>query len=184
MCKGCDKMCPKEDKLKRHMSTQSSVQTKHKLHHHIQSMHVEKPNFSCGKCTCQFRNRSSMDKHTLGHQEPMSYSCTYCQKPFKMKRPPIQHEQSMHMEKQNYPCEKSSRQFRNGSNLDKHMLGHQEPMSYTCTYCQKLCKIKQPLMEHVQSIHVKKHKFSCEECQRAIKYIKGLDKHVKELRTP
>ena len=124
MCKGCDKMCPKEDKLKRHMSTQSSVQTKHKLHHHIQSMHVEKPNFSCGKCTRQFRNRSSMDKHTLGHQEPMSYSCTYCQKLFKMKRPPIQHEQSMHMEKQKFSCEEFGMTVKYRRGLDKLMQGH------------------------------------------------------------
>ena len=83
----------------------------------------------------------------------------------------------MHVEKQNFPCGKCSHQFRNRSSIDNHTLGHQKPMSYSCTYRKKLCKIKQPLMEHIQSIHVEKYKLSCKECRRAIKYIKGLDKH-------
>ena len=216
-------MCPKEDKLKRHMSIHVSVEhckcatcaqpfpSKKQLINHEVDEHGAETQKQCEVCqtepkppvphsrlkpadltanpaTTQVNDkwededveeqpRDSNDETKNEKQEVESpeiseienfhdnigsYTCPFCDKQVQTKHKLHHHVQSMHVEKQNFPCGKCSHQFRNRSSIDKHTLGHQEPMRYSCTYYQKLCKIKQLPMEHVQRIHVEKRKFSCE----------------------
>ncbi|XP_065884322.1 transcription factor IIIA-like isoform X1 [Dysidea avara] len=183
---GCDKVYPKQWRLKEHQCsthtgerafickhegcTKSYVRNSH-LKRHIQMSHSEEKPFKCSweGCGATFSVAYNLKKHKKRHDLPNPYSCEEdgCDCSFRKRSQLLNHVESCHPGRKQYSCtvESCSAQFTSKQKLEKHERRHVE--GYNCP--RPDCDVNVPTWTALQE-HIKSHpkSFKCTLCDETL----------------
>ncbi|XP_064627193.1 zinc finger protein 37-like isoform X1 [Lineus longissimus] len=126
----------------------------------------------CEKCDSVFRNKSTLKKHMLTHEEGRQFLCDLCGKSFPKEADAIAH-QKKHTEPQGDEAEEDNKSNRiachmcdlvlKKSYFKTHMLIHTGEKPIPCPLCDKRFRAKNNLKRHMET-HAPRDPFKCGVC--------------------
>ncbi len=146
------------------------------LQAHIALCRVRRP-FVCDQCGLGFPTRADLGKHKRCHSQlPKSFSCSWCEKKFRLKVGLSNHEK-IHENVLKFPCDQCEASFRLKRSLASHLFRHRNLKPYKCGECQKGFLSSSSRDRH-QSMHTNPRPFCCADCGKSYKDKNGLMRHV------
>lgn len=130
----------------------------------------------CDICKKRFRNRASMQKHKMGHNNERPFTCEQCVYKCRTITQLKGHVLDKHCELspdvlKPYQCEICEMRFKSPSHLNRHHKIHLKDVlkayGYECEHCEKSFTEGYNLKQHVETVHLKlpeKKKHVCETC--------------------
>jgi len=132
------------------------------LHKHIKTAHVD----NCTHCTCQwegcdastkdFKQRSKLSRHLLGHAGYRPYACSYegCDKTFATNQAKDNHERT-HTGERPYVCERCGYTTTTHTQLQTHISAlHEGKKPHKCRFCNFTCADSSNLSKHERTHQV------------------------------
>lgn len=126
------------------------------LHNHLKAAHVD----DCSQCFCQwagcdscdkdFKQRSKLSRHLLGHAGHRPYACTF---------------------------EGCNKTFATNQAKDNHERTHTGDKPYVCQECGYTTTTHTQLYTHINALHEKKKKHKCRFCEFTCADSSNLSKH-------
>ncbi|CAI6240139.1 unnamed protein product [Periconia digitata] len=126
------------------------------LHKHIKSVHVD----SCNQCFCQwencesstkdFKQRSKLSRHLLGHAGHRPYACSFdgCDKMFATNQAKANHERT-HTGDRPYECKQCGYTTTTYTQLQTHISAlHEGKKPHKCRFCDFSCADSSNLSKH------------------------------------
>ncbi|EMD61758.1 hypothetical protein COCSADRAFT_123761 [Bipolaris sorokiniana ND90Pr] len=126
------------------------------LHKHIKTMHVD----NCTHCFCQwegcdvstkdFKQRSKLSRHLLGHAGYRPYACSYdgCDKTFATNQAKDNHERT-HTGERPYVCDRCGYTTTTHTQLQTHISAlHEGKKPHKCRFCEFTCADSSNLSKH------------------------------------
>ncbi|KAF2120790.1 hypothetical protein BDV96DRAFT_484860 [Lophiotrema nucula] len=128
------------------------------LHKHVKMVHVD----NCASCFCQwegceacekdFKQRSKLNRHLLGHAGYRPYACSFagCDKTFATNQAKENHER-VHTGDKPYKCEHPGCDYRTTTHtqLQTHIAAlHQKKKIHQCRFCSFTCADSSNLSKH------------------------------------
>ncbi|XP_062916710.1 zinc finger protein 711 isoform X2 [Mobula hypostoma] len=161
--------CPHCD----HRSSNSSD-----LKRHIISVHTKEFPHKCEVCDKGFHRPSELKKHMSTHKGKKLHQCRHCD--FKIADPFIlsRHILSVHTKDLPFKCKRCKREFRQQSELKKHMKTHSGKKVYQCEYCEYSTTDASGFKRHVISIHTKDYPHRCEFCKKGFRRPSEKNQHI------
>uniref|UniRef100_A0A4W3H7A1 Zinc finger protein 711 n=1 Tax=Callorhinchus milii TaxID=7868 RepID=A0A4W3H7A1_CALMI len=161
--------CPHCD----HRSSNSSD-----LKRHIISVHTKEFPHKCEVCDKGFHRPSELKKHMSTHKGKKLHQCRHCD--FKIADPFIlsRHILSVHTKDLPFKCKRCKREFRQQSDLKKHMKTHSGKKVYQCEYCEYSTTDASGFKRHVISIHTKDYPHRCEFCKKGFRRPSEKNQHI------
>ena len=105
-----------------------------KLHNKAQIM--DRP-FICELCSKTFKRFEHMMIHKSGHSDENPFSCFLCGQTFKTKAACKSHQRILSVEgKSPIACSHCEKTFTSISNLNKHILRHNDERPHKCSKCE------------------------------------------------
>lgn len=130
--------------------------TPESLHKHIKTTHVD----NCIHCFCQwdsceafskdFKQRSKLSRHLLGHAGYRPYACSYkdCNKTFATNQAKDNHERT-HTGERPYVCDRCGYTTTTHTQLQTHISAlHEGKKPHKCRFCQFTCADSSNLSKH------------------------------------
>lgn len=152
----------------------------------------EKKIFQCAfsKCEDKFARRQLCKTHFYNHLKAKTvsngYTCSYCQKVFKVASACERHER-VHTGVKPFKCnfDECGKAFAQNEMLKRHKLIHlsMTEAPFACNICDKRFRQKEPLRHHINKIHSedadsKSHTFACTVCDKRFAHSSGLSRHL------
>ncbi|KAF2654393.1 hypothetical protein K491DRAFT_693922 [Lophiostoma macrostomum CBS 122681] len=126
------------------------------LHRHIKSSHVD----NCARCICQwegcescdrdFKQRSKLSRHLLGHAGHRPYACSF---------------------------EGCNKTFATNQAKDNHERTHTGDRPYQCDMCDYTTTTHTQLQTHISALHLRKKEHKCRYCDFSCADSSNLSKH-------
>ncbi|KAJ4985697.1 zinc-responsiveness transcriptional activator [Stagonosporopsis vannaccii] len=126
------------------------------LHKHIKTAHVD----NCASCFCQwdgcdasakdFKQRSKLSRHLLGHAGYRPYACSYagCDKTFATNQAKDNHERT-HTGERPYVCDRCGYTTTTHTQLQTHISAlHEGKKPHKCRFCEFTCADSSNLSKH------------------------------------
>ncbi|KAF1831485.1 hypothetical protein BDW02DRAFT_571945 [Decorospora gaudefroyi] len=126
------------------------------LHKHIKTTHVD----NCTQCVCQwesceassknFKQRSKLSRHLLGHAGYRPYACSYkgCDKTFATNQAKDNHERT-HTGERPYVCDRCGYTTTTHTQLQTHISAlHEGKKPHKCRFCDFTCADSSNLSKH------------------------------------
>ncbi|KAH6615310.1 hypothetical protein C7974DRAFT_428234 [Boeremia exigua] len=126
------------------------------LHKHIKTAHVD----NCASCFCQwegcdasskdFKQRSKLSRHLLGHAGYRPYACSYtgCDKTFATNQAKDNHERT-HTGERPYVCDRCGYTTTTHTQLQTHISAlHEGKKPHKCRFCDFTCADSSNLSKH------------------------------------
>jgi len=130
--------------------------TPESLHKHIKTVHVD----NCTHCFCQwdsceasskdFKQRSKLSRHLLGHAGYRPYACSYkgCNKTFATNQAKDNHERT-HTGERPYVCDRCGYTTTTHTQLQTHISAlHEGKKPHKCRFCEFTCADSSNLSKH------------------------------------
>lgn len=131
--------------------------------------------YACSTCDKKFRNKSSLNVHTVRHTNIRPYACQLCPKSFA-----VQWELNSHQRIHSgvYKCQFCSKTFITQSRLQRHERTHTNQRPFACTFndCLKRFADKRNLTAH-ELAHSGVRDFVCDVCNKSYKTKCHLNDH-------
>jgi hypothetical protein len=140
------------------------------LHKHVKTAHVD----NCASCFCQwegcdasskdFKQRSKLSRHLLGHAGYRPYACSYagCDKTFATNQAKDNHERT-HTGERPYVCDRCGYTTTTHTQLQTHISAlHEGKKPHKCRFCDFTCADSSNLSKHERTHQV------CEVIQDAV----------------
>ncbi|XP_068112777.1 zinc finger and SCAN domain-containing protein 2-like isoform X2 [Hyperolius riggenbachi] len=115
------------------------------------------------------------DRHKRDHTTEKPYSCSECDKVFKIKALLVKHQRT-HTGEKPFACSKCSKCFINYNSLQRHIKLHDGEKPFSCPDCGKDYSDKGSLVKHQRS-HTGERPFPCSECGKRFYRKSHLDRH-------
>jgi hypothetical protein len=132
------------------------------LHKHIKTAHVD----NCASCFCQwegcdasakdFKQRSKLSRHLLGHAGYRPYACSYagCDKTFATNQAKDNHERT-HTGERPYVCDRCGYTTTTHTQLQTHISAlHEGKKPHKCRFCDFTCADSSNLSKHERTHQV------------------------------
>lgn len=132
------------------------------LHKHIKTAHVD----NCSSCFCQwencdasskdFKQRSKLSRHLLGHAGYRPYACSYvgCDKTFATNQAKDNHERT-HTGERPYVCDRCGYTTTTHTQLQTHISAlHEGKKPHKCRFCEFTCADSSNLSKHERTHQV------------------------------
>lgn len=132
------------------------------LHKHIKTAHVD----NCTHCFCQwdgcdasakdFKQRSKLSRHLLGHAGYRPYACSYegCDKTFATNQAKDNHERT-HTGERPYVCDRCGYTTTTHTQLQTHISAlHEGKKPHKCRFCDFTCADSSNLSKHERTHQV------------------------------
>ncbi len=175
---------------------------KETMKEHIKLIHQHKK-LKCLQCGKEYRSRSGLHAHMLGHKGQQKQPCPICNKKLyysHLKRHLETHKDVK--ERKTVQCKECNSTFFEKDKLSRHMLIHRgdnrkkcpichqgcvnlsdhikthTDRSVTCKVCNKVLKSKQCLASHMQLHDKNRKRYSCNVCQKPFPLKTTLNKHL------
>lgn len=166
-CPQCDKLFRADDGLKAHLlknhSTEEATQIipcnycsrtythLFLLERHVKTSHNEKPHVKCDYCSNVYKRRSSLNyhlrtTHNVDSNQPITFTCTICNKIFAHKDNLTRH-YKLHKNEKDFKCNVCGKCFAQSGNLKAHMNTHSNLKPFVCE-CGKRFNQKSNLNTH------------------------------------
>lgn len=133
------------------------------LHKHIKTAHVD----NCASCFCQwegcdasakdFKQRSKLSRHLLGHAGYRPYACSYagCDKTFATNQAKDNHERT-HTGERPYVCDRCGYTTTTHTQLQTHISAlHEGKKPHKCRFCDFTCADSSNLSKHERTHQVR-----------------------------
>jgi len=158
--------------------------------------------YSCTVCGAKFFRRRDLDRHVTIHLWEKPFSCSFCDKKFRLKELLALHEMRhkgklpqcnlcggrfVSLEKHianihsaaNYEhfCSVCKKGFRTTSHMREHMLTHTDERKYTCQDCGHRFRTLKDLRTHMV-IHTKEKNYVCNICGKKFAQSGNLSNHM------
>lgn len=148
------------------------------LKRHIISVHTKEFPHKCEVCDKGFHRPSELKKHMSTHKGKKLHQCRHCD--FKIADPFIlsRHILSVHTKDLPFKCKRCKREFRQQSELKKHMKTHSGKKVYQCEYCEYSTTDASGFKRHVISIHTKDYPHRCEFCKKGFRRPSEKNQHI------
>ncbi len=150
----------------------------------------------CEICKKKFRHPKYLQRHMVIHGEA-KYKCNMCNKKFvridyyndhtcisetgervRVRRN-ANKDEFLPKEKLQYICPTCGRSYVSLSNLNKHMITHDDKKE-SCDICHKMFHLKVALREHMKSVHTDKYHHQCQYCGKFMKSRNSIFGHVRQ----
>ncbi|CAG9799969.1 unnamed protein product [Chironomus riparius] len=110
------------------------------------------------------------------NQDPESFVCKICNKPFKNKLRLRKHKIT-HSTDKKIVCTACGKKFKRNENLKAHMLHHEDP-KFQCDVCGRYYFDKSSLHHHIKSNHLQTRDYHCQYCSKSYFKISNLNRHI------
>ena len=134
----------------------------------------------CAKCGNEFSSLEALRAHKIKDHKK-EYVCDKCDKVFE-KHAELRNHKPVHEPKKEYPCvfKSCNRSYDHPNQLREHQYRHKRLLnSIPCEKCDKLCKDKTELEDHIKRMHIKKpYPFECSICQKKFRLKADMTLHV------
>jgi uncharacterized Zn-finger protein len=138
-------------------------ETPEALHKHTKTAHVD----NCAQCFCQwegceasskdFKQRSKLSRHLLGHAGYRPYACSYqgCDKTFATNQAKDNHERT-HTGERPYTCDRCGYTTTTHTQLQTHISAlHEGKKPHKCRFCDFTCADSSNLSKHERTHQVR-----------------------------
>jgi uncharacterized Zn-finger protein len=140
----------------------AAFDTPEALHKHTKTAHVD----NCAQCFCQwegceasskdFKQRSKLSRHLLGHAGYRPYACSYqgCDKTFATNQAKDNHERT-HTGERPYTCDRCGYTTTTHTQLQTHISAlHEGKKPHKCRFCDFTCADSSNLSKHERTHQV------------------------------
>ncbi len=135
------------------------------LKYHINTYHIsDKPNLKCNKCEKVFSGIIQFKARSVRHGAEKRHKCNTCCKSFFLKQELQTHERVHRPKVNSFNCNLCEKPFTSYTGRRYHLKyyhGLGNTKSLYCVFCDKQCKTKQNLYDHIQRL-IKEKSFQCE----------------------
>ncbi len=114
---------------------------------------------------------------TIAREEPNTFQCTKCDKPFSTPHGLEVHVRRSHSGDRPYACSICSKTFGHSISLNQHIAIHSQEKSFTCKQCGKSFKRSSTLSTHLL-IHSDTRPFPCQYCGKRFHQKSDMKKHT------
>jgi len=139
--------------------------------------------YNCNECPMTFPYVKDLKKHVqLTHRVKEQLTCIHCNLICRSQKTFITHLKVVHNDHESglkCTCSVCGKKFQKLSNLEDHILRHNEIKQFGCMYCPKRCATKQDLDRHLRS-HSGEATFMCNFCSRTFVHRKTYTIHVRK----
>ncbi|XP_052757179.1 zinc finger imprinted 3-like isoform X2 [Galleria mellonella] len=163
----------------------------------------QKPEYTCGNCNRRFRRKNTLAEHMMDvHIEK---KCSNCDLRFARKKLPfhrnevhgvpmptcgicglrtllqsalVRHQRNVHLNEKDKRCSICKKAFYTRSNLQDHMITHDQNRVFDCSVCGKTFARKECYKAHYR-IHTGERPFACSLCSMAFVQRASLRFHMK-----
>ncbi|KAL0808599.1 hypothetical protein ABMA28_013040 [Loxostege sticticalis] len=132
---------------------------KNTLAEHMMDVHIEK---KCRHCNLRFVRKKYLFHLNEKHGVSMP-TCGVCGLRTLMQSSLVRHQRNVHLNEKNKKCQLCSKMFYTQSNLQDHMITHQQNRIFRCDVCAKAFARRGCLKTHCR-IHTGEKPFSCSFC--------------------
>lgn len=155
--------------------------------------------YKCDHCDFQTECVSALKRHIVVHLDEFPFTCNICCKGFRRKHQLQRHERNLHgkfpegfitclppylrndrefySDERPFQCGICFKDFKNKSNLRKHMVVHSNARPFKCSFCPQAFKRKFGLKSHMV-VHSQQRLFKCIICFKAFKRKRNLHAHM------
>jgi len=137
--------------------------------------------YKCSTCDKIFKFSSVLELHIdEKHEKKKSYLCPKCDYTCTTKGRLKSHYEQVHEQKCRFKCEKCEKAFYSKTQLDQHILKHDNLRPYTCEICGKTYINISQLNLHTRSIHegIRNYVKYCHSCPYKTESKKDMDYHI------
>ncbi|OWR52853.1 zinc finger protein 729 [Danaus plexippus plexippus] len=122
-------------------------------------------NYVCETCGLGFVDRGRFLMHQQRHEEG-DFPCEVCGKVFKAQYNKELHIDRVHKKKGRVYCPKCDVRLMNYPQKLKHLVEvhGEEPLSFSCNMCDKVCETRRKLTIHRRKEHLKDYRYECQCC--------------------
>ncbi|CAG9574916.1 unnamed protein product [Danaus chrysippus] len=122
-------------------------------------------NYVCETCGLGFVDRGRFLMHQQRHEEG-DFPCEVCGKVFKAQYNKELHIDRVHKKKGRVYCPKCDVRLMNYPQKLKHLVEvhGEEPLSFNCNMCDKVCETRRKLTIHRRKEHLKDYRYECQCC--------------------
>lgn len=130
-----------------------------------QHMNGHSRNYICSICGDGFVNSFRLFKHEMRHSKKTSYPCKICGQVFTALSQKIAHWTKEHKGIAGYcQCQICKARFKNYYQKRRHMEEFHNAEAFKCEYCGKLFSLKNNMLIHQRSVHLKEKPYECSDC--------------------
>lgn len=137
--------------------------------------------FNCSICGKLYKNRESLNRHTVRHKSKPRLMCSFCPRSFYFARD-LNFHLKQHLEPTpEYKCGICSKNYSSPSALKKHMELHTESKKFKCTFkgCSLVFARKFTMQNHLRTHNALDRPFKCTICKSAFNQKNILQRHLK-----
>lgn len=137
---------------------------------------ADKP-YTCSVCNKNFKVKSILTRHMKTHTGEKPYSCSICGKSF-IQRSYLQTHMNSHSGQKPYTCRFCGRGFTQVGNMKAHTRIHTGEKPHSCSDCGKSFREKAVLVKHTV-IHSGEKPYICSVCNVKFSAQSNLTRHMK-----
>lgn len=147
---------------------------KNTLAEHVMDVHIEK---KCQKCDMKFARKRILFHMNEAHGVSMP-TCGICGLRTLKESALVRHQRNVHLNEKNKKCSVCDKRFYTQSNLQNHMITHNQIRTFKCNVCSKSFARKECFRTHYR-LHTGEKPFSCGLCPAAFVQRASLRCHMK-----
>ncbi|CAL1298032.1 unnamed protein product [Larinioides sclopetarius] len=142
----------------------------------IKDIYAEGEPYSCSICNRRYRMKSALIAHLQTHLLRKLQQCKHCQRVFRDASSFISH-LNTHTEERPYACTQCDKRFETEKVLKEHEIKHTRERPHVCEFCERGFAKKETLKRHLRT-HTGRRPYVCSLCPKAYSRKHHLDKHL------
>ncbi|CAK8691523.1 unnamed protein product [Clavelina lepadiformis] len=177
VARNSDKKCSDSVKMFLNKSTASERINACKVDAQLLVGNNKEKHFSCNFCDKSFKCKRPLKVHIRTHTGERPYQCDVCHKSFSMNSSLKSH-MRIHTGERPYQCDVCHKSFSASSNLKTHMRIHTEERPYQCDVCHKSFSNSGKLKIHMRT-HTGERPYQCDVCHKSFTQSSSLKTHIR-----